>query len=207
MRILFRRVGGRLERNWTPEATHLVVWDVPENRRVQRSTKYALALLAGIWIVTFDWVAESCQQCSWATEEPHEVIGDTCILDAQDIPKTARLAKAQAGAAMSLLFHGWQVFLADSIQGLQRADMLQILQVAGATIITEPPPAASNTKQTVEREQAQILLVCNPTDPGDDAEVLFLSTSIHPVCMSHLLFLRSGICTNRSVCISLSLCV
>jgi hypothetical protein len=84
-----------VHKKWTRSATHLVLWSTDNSRRVPRTTKYALALLAGIWIVTCDWITECIAKHLWADEAPYEVLGDTVATHVENIPMQARTARLQ----------------------------------------------------------------------------------------------------------------
>ncbi|XP_041988302.1 protein PFC0760c-like isoform X2 [Aricia agestis] len=85
---------------YTKDLTHLVV-GVDEENKAQRSVKFMLALSAGRWIVSYEWVAKCLQTQNVADEEEFEALDGTGAAG----PRRARLAARPLFAGLAFITH------------------------------------------------------------------------------------------------------
>ena len=95
-------LGGVVVNRFSPSVTHVLspLACSPHfplhTRLTKRTSKFLLAILAGVWVVDVDWVKESQLEGCWCTEMPFEVQGDL-VLGAARGPtrgREARLARS-----------------------------------------------------------------------------------------------------------------
>lgn len=103
-----------------------------------RTAKYAAALLRGLWIVDFQWVADSVARGKWLSEEPYEIAGDPSGLGA---PRAARLRAAREDAVVPApLFRGKEFYFARSLGQDLAARLAALVQEGGGTVLQRLPP-------------------------------------------------------------------
>jgi len=98
--VLTHKLGGTLLKEWSEEVTHLVVL-TDDHNRTSRTLKFLMAVMKGLWIVSYNWIIDSLADHTWVKEEPYEATGDGI---ASNTPKKARLDLKKRNNNM---FEGW----------------------------------------------------------------------------------------------------
>ena len=91
--------GAQMSKSFTNSTTH-VVCDL-QHGLARRTIKYLQGILAGKWIVSFQWIEASQKAGYWVEEGPYEVAGD---VNRRDGPARGRERAKQHSPP---LFHGW----------------------------------------------------------------------------------------------------
>eukprot|EP00124_Ichthyophonus_hoferi_P002501 Ihof_evm1s173 gene=Ihof_evmTU1s173 len=95
---------------WVDSTTHLVTGtceNVDLAIAEKRTMKYLLAIMAGIWVVSLQWIDDSIKAGRWLDEAKYEIAGDQLALGA---PAKARLARCHGSpelfSGLAVYFHG-----------------------------------------------------------------------------------------------------
>jgi len=126
-----KRFGGRVLHEFQGNATHLIV----DKSRTRRTGGFALALAAGAWVVTLDWVRDSSAHGMWLPEGPFEVQADqTCPVEHRGGPQRSRMAKQQG---VKLLAKHCILFYGDFVQAtcLSLTELEKVVTICGGKVL------------------------------------------------------------------------
>ncbi|CEL92114.1 unnamed protein product [Vitrella brassicaformis CCMP3155] len=133
---------GTVVMRWTPSVTHLVVAVDDQQRVINRTMKYFMALLGSQWIVTTEWLEASLHNKRWMPEEPFVASGD---LFAEGGPRKSRQWKdTNHPNCPKRLLKGLAIccdFYELSSSVPKAEDINQVARLAGAIILKRPAVA------------------------------------------------------------------
>uniref|UniRef100_A0A8C0IZF0 BRCA1-associated RING domain protein 1 n=1 Tax=Chelonoidis abingdonii TaxID=106734 RepID=A0A8C0IZF0_CHEAB len=125
--------------------THVVIPDDP-----MRSTiKGMLAILAGCWVLKFEWVKASLQSRIREQEEKYEICGG---------PRRGRLNQEQL---LPKLFDGCYFYFLGTFNHHQKSDLIELVKAAGGQILVRQPKPDSDVTQSINT-------VAYHAEPGSD---------------------------------------
>lgn len=165
LRATAERLGGSVVSTFSDAVTHVVTETDDSGRALQRTLKYAQAVIAGKRIVSFPWVLESARRGAWAPEEPFDVIGD-CFCD-------NRSGNGGCGG----LFSGKRVYLSDAIPTAMARELGAVVVFGGGAVLDDLPAAGGLTTEEILHPSV----------------VVVAPSSLDPVKANDL-YLRSGRC-------------
>ncbi|NXG26540.1 BARD1 protein, partial [Grallaria varia] len=118
---------------FTSEVTHLVIPDVP----MPRTVKCMMAVLAGCWVLKFEWVQACLQSSAREEEETYEIQGG---------PQRGRLNREQL---LPKLFDGCYFYFLGSFKHHQKSDLTELVRAAGGQVLIRQPKPDSDVTQTI----------------------------------------------------------
>ncbi|KJE88810.1 hypothetical protein CAOG_00391 [Capsaspora owczarzaki ATCC 30864] len=123
---LVTRLGGKVVTTFDATVTH-VVTESDANRVCPRTLKYVCAVLAGLWIVSFDWITECSRRGAWVAEEAFEIQG---AAHGAGAPTKGRLNRE---AGRPRLFEGCTVYLVGEFKppALSVSDLELLVRIGG----------------------------------------------------------------------------
>ncbi|XP_065418210.1 BRCA1-associated RING domain protein 1 isoform X1 [Chrysemys picta bellii] len=125
--------------------THVIIPDDP-----MRSTiKGMLAILAGCWVLKFEWVKACLQSRIREQEEKYEICGG---------PRRGRLNQEQL---LPKLFDGCYFYFLGTFNHHQKSDLIELVKAAGGQILVRQPKPDSDVTQTINT-------VAYHAQPGSD---------------------------------------
>ncbi|XP_021142288.2 BRCA1-associated RING domain protein 1 isoform X2 [Columba livia] len=113
--------------------THLVIPDVP----MPSTIKCMMAVLAGCWVLKFEWVQACLQTTVREQEEKYEIQGG---------PRRGRLNREQL---LPKLFDGCYFYFLGSFSHHQKRDLVELVKAAGGQILVRQPKPDSDVTQTI----------------------------------------------------------
>ncbi|KAK2526148.1 Bard1 [Columba guinea] len=113
--------------------THLVIPDVP----MPSTIKCMMAVLAGCWVLKFEWVQACLQTTVREQEEQYEIQGG---------PRRGRLNREQL---LPKLFDGCYFYFLGSFSHHQKSDLVELVKAAGGQILVRQPKPDSDVTQTI----------------------------------------------------------
>ncbi|NWX35301.1 BARD1 protein, partial [Notiomystis cincta] len=113
--------------------THLVIPDVP----IPSTVKCMMAVLAGCWVLKFEWVQACLRSSVREQEEKYEVQGG---------PRRGRLNREQL---LPKLFDGCYFYFLGSFKQHQKSDLLELVKAAGGQVLVRQPKPDSDVTQTI----------------------------------------------------------
>ncbi|KAF2987322.1 hypothetical protein EK904_002359, partial [Melospiza melodia maxima] len=113
--------------------THLVIPDVP----MPTTVKCMMAVLAGCWVLKFEWVQACLQSSAREQEEKYEVQGG---------PRRGRLNREQL---LPKLFDGCYFYFMGPFKQHQKSDLLELVKAAGGQVLVRQPKPDSDVTQTI----------------------------------------------------------
>ncbi|NXE70054.1 BARD1 protein, partial [Calcarius ornatus] len=113
--------------------THLVIPDVP----MPTTVKCMMAVLAGCWVLKFEWVQACLQSSAREQEEKYEVQGG---------PRRGRLNREQL---LPKLFDGCYFYFLGPFKQHQKSDLLELVKAAGGQVLVRQPKPDSDVTQTI----------------------------------------------------------
>ncbi|NXP73342.1 BARD1 protein, partial [Ramphastos sulfuratus] len=116
------------------KVTHLVIPDVP----MPSTAKCMMAVLAGCWVLKFEWVQACLQSMVREQEEKYEIQGG---------PQRGRLNKEQL--SLPKLFDGCYFYFLGSFSRHQKNDLVELVKAAGGQILVRQPKPDSDVTQTI----------------------------------------------------------
>ncbi|XP_005486936.3 BRCA1-associated RING domain protein 1 [Zonotrichia albicollis] len=113
--------------------THLVIPDVP----MPTTVKCMMAVLAGCWVLKFEWVQACLQSSAREQEEEYEVQGG---------PRRGRLNREQL---LPKLFDGCYFYFMGPFKQQQKSELLELVKAAGGQVLVRQPKPDSDVTQTI----------------------------------------------------------
>ncbi|KAH3766622.1 hypothetical protein Pelo_1514 [Pelomyxa schiedti] len=184
LRMTVEKCGGRVVANMSSEVTHVVAIVNPSTTRVEEmSFKYACAVLAGCWIVSFDWVMHSFNAGKWLDETRYEVSGDPNALGA---PKKGRRHKENilSGAPDVGLFTNHSFFFSPRIDPMVCTRLAELVHIGKGEVLKETPSPPTNITELRESAATTgkiIHVVGDKLCSMEDAKKLYLQTGRPPL--------------------------
>lgn len=147
-------LGARIVDQYEDGVTH-VVCEVSPVGISRRTIKYLQGVLAGAWVLRFEWVEHCAREHAWIAEEPYEVIGDTNGRGAPALGRE-RVRRGQSG-----ILHGMTVVLSESFhpKSPKRTDIQSLLQMSDAVVLEQLPAQElkPNGKTLIVADPAAVL--------------------------------------------------
>ncbi|NXQ26324.1 BARD1 protein, partial [Alaudala cheleensis] len=125
--------------------THLVIPNVP----MPTTVKCMMAVLAGCWVLKFEWVQACLKSSAREQEEKYEVQGG---------PRRGRLNREQL---LPKLFDGCYFYFLGSFKKHPKSDLLELVKAAGGQVLVRQPKPDSDVTQTINT-------VAYHADPSSD---------------------------------------
>eukprot|EP01100_Stratorugosa_tubuloviscum_P006669 TRINITY_DN2845_c1_g1_i2.p1 TRINITY_DN2845_c1_g1~~TRINITY_DN2845_c1_g1_i2.p1 ORF type:complete len:305 (-),score=100.94 TRINITY_DN2845_c1_g1_i2:89-1003(-) len=119
------KLGAKIKNNVVEGVTHMVTHTSPDGI-APRTVKYLSAVMLGIWLLSFDWIEQSCEAGYWLDEKDFEVKGDSFQIGA---PKKGRLG-------LKHLFKHWSFYFVGDFS-LSANDLKLLSEYSGAKIIKQ----------------------------------------------------------------------
>jgi len=181
IQMLVEKLGGKFS-NYDGEVTHLVGL-VDEKGCIKRTTKYCQAVLAGAWVISFDWIMKSFSAMRWVDEDEFEVKGD---LQPQNAPQRARLSLAGGGQR---LFKGYKFYLWGKFESPSKEEVSAIVFTGYGQVLPSLPLAPRSTTAMLSTEALHSVILGHPTYSHDDNATrdVFFRTGRQPVSIYWLL--------------------
>ncbi|XP_022096820.1 BRCA1-associated RING domain protein 1-like [Acanthaster planci] len=128
--------GGRVVSEFGPAVTHLVA-SCNRDNLCMRTMKYLNAILAGVWIVSFNWAVECLKTKSRAAECKFEVKGTITLPSSSGAQKGRKNAEHQLPG----LLDGCHFYLHSTFSPPtpSRAEIVQLIRNGGGTILSRQP--------------------------------------------------------------------
>ncbi|KAL6214495.1 hypothetical protein ACLB2K_013929 [Fragaria x ananassa] len=117
-----------LSKSWTPDVTHVIAALDGDGAYV-RTFKIFMAILAGKWIVTIDWVKACMETKHHVDEEPYEV-----NLDNYGCRSGAKAGRLRSLSNDLKLFNGLNFYFAGDFILERMEDYKELVQAAGGTV-------------------------------------------------------------------------
>jgi len=182
IQMLVEKLGGKLVDTYDGEVTHLVGL-VDDTGCVRRTIKYCQAILAGAWVVSFDWIMKSFSAMQWVGEGEFQVKGD---IQPQNAPQKARLSLASGGQR---LLKGYKFYLWGKFESPSKEEVSALVFTGYGRMIPSLPSAPLSTSDMMTTEARHTIILGHPSFSHDDSATrsVFFQCGRHPVSLSWLL--------------------
>ena len=174
------KLGGTIVAAFSEAVTHVVTETDEDKRVLQRTLKYAQAVIAGKPVVTFSWVLESSRRGTWAPEEPFEVIGDCCC--SSSTSSSSSSGASGGGSKQSKgcrnLFKGKEIYVTDAIAPAMARELEAVVAFGGGRVLGALPAAPRTTEEVL---RPGIVVVAPSTLDSGRAKEMYLRSGQHPV--------------------------
>ncbi|KAH3765556.1 BRCA1-associated RING domain protein 1 [Pelomyxa schiedti] len=147
LRMTTSKCGGKVVCTMSSEVTHIVTEVHPETQRVQKMTlKYACGVLAGCWILSYQWVIDSFKAGRWLDEARYEASGDPNAIGA---PMKGRLHKERMISAAAKGLFSDHLFYFSIPENFHKVGehLAELVKYGQGTVLTECPPAPGSITQ------------------------------------------------------------
>ncbi|RKP09178.1 hypothetical protein THASP1DRAFT_22946 [Thamnocephalis sphaerospora] len=124
-----------------------------------RTVKYMSALLAGCWIVDFDWVVKSVEAGCWLDPAPFEVHGDSGV-GVSDAVRRSRLREANR---LPRLFAGLRVHLASK----QHDSLRRLIALGGGVLTTGNDSTGDHVLTVLDKDPTSTRARSSQSDIND----------------------------------------
>lgn len=184
IQILVNELGGRMVSAFSDDVTHLVVLPLPKNPKCTRRTlKYTQAILAGTWIVSYDWVLQSFHSRSWVDEAEYQMRGDDTY--AKGIPQKARKVAAKG---LPRLFHGKQFYFCGKFEAIDKDILRKVITAGhGKMYFALPKAPKTTTEELQSANKHNRIVVCDGTTfDYEAAKNVYFTSGLIPVSYEYL---------------------
>ncbi|KAL6217588.1 hypothetical protein ACLB2K_010805 [Fragaria x ananassa] len=159
-----------LSKSWTPDVTHVIAALDGDGAYV-RTFKIFMAILAGKWIVTIDWVKACMETKHHVDEEPYEV-----NLDNYGCRSGAKAGRLRALSNDLKLFNGLNFYFAGDFILERMEDYKELVLAAGGTVFNSKEELLEASCH--ETGAARTLVVYNLDPPpgcklGEEVSILW----------------------------------
>lgn len=184
--VAVKKLGGATRGTFDARAvTHVVVpadGSAPAGGPVTRvrTSKLAQGVLAGRWVVAFEWVLDSFAAGRWLPEARY------AVRPARDAPSPVLAARRALAAGAGPLLRGVQLFVAPGTPRALAAALAEIAAAGGATVLAHAPPPPATAAELLA-PSAVLVLAPRATTPPAAAEQLYVDTGRRPVACDYVL--------------------
>ncbi|XP_047137263.1 breast cancer type 1 susceptibility protein homolog isoform X2 [Hydra vulgaris] len=132
--LLCQKLKAKINQNFSDDVTHLVI-GTDENNYIFKTSytfKYLMALVSGIWIVSFHWVIQCLKNSKFVEEDSFEVKGDPSD-GHEEIPAQYRIAATNRKNLLS----GYCIWVQGTFQRspIKKDQLVMLIKKLGAEVV------------------------------------------------------------------------
>jgi len=146
--------------------------------------KYSQAILAGKWIVNYDWILSSFHARHWVDENPFQIGGDNT--HAKNTPHKARKALAKGQAR---LFDGLRFFFCGQFEAIDKDILRKLIATGHGKMYSSLPKAPKTSMDEIanaHRAQQWIVVCDGTTFDYEAAKDVYFASGFVPVSYEYL---------------------
>jgi len=166
------QLGGTIAQKYTASVTHIVS-TVNTDKLAKRTIKYFYGVVAGKWLLSFDWIIACLKEERWVDERDYEIKGDLVFLGG---PEKGRL---RIENNIEGIFVGLNLYIYGNFSSPSKEDLQSLVEIGGAVILTKPPIPTMDNLNT--------FILCDPEISEKESKLIFKSHGLIPISYQWIL--------------------
>ena len=157
---------------------------VKNDKITRRTLKYTQAILAGCWILTYDWILQSFFAKQWIDEIKYQIYGDNICSD--KIPQRARKASKKS---RKRLFSGLKFYFCGDFEVVDVNILRKVASTGHGKVYSELPRLPRNTHEELENmnRMDRWIIICDGTAfDYDAAKNVYFASGFIPISYEYL---------------------